>query len=68
MLWKLDYMQQENCFLNEFLSKFDQTLLKAQVHVWKLNQKKNYFYAAINYDLQKEMITIDNKNDYNKYC
>ena len=33
MLQKLDYMQQENCSLNEFLFKFDQTLLKAQAHV-----------------------------------
>ena len=36
-LQKLDYMWQENCLLNEFLFKFDQTLLKAQAHVWELN-------------------------------
>ena len=68
VLWKLDYMWQENCLLNEFLSEFDQTLLKAQAHVWESDQKKNYFHAAINCDLQKKMITVNNKNDYNEYC
>ena len=37
VLQKLDYMWQENHSLNEFLSKFDQTLLKAQAHVWESN-------------------------------
>ena len=35
VLWKLDYMWQENCSLNEFLSEFDQTLLKVQAHINK---------------------------------
>ena len=68
VLWKLDYMWQENYSLNEFLSEFNQTLLKAQAHVWELNQKKNYLYVIINCDLQREMIIIDDKNNYNEYC
>ena len=67
MLWKLDYMQQENHSFNEFFFEFDQTLLKAQAHVWELDQKKNYLHVIINCNLQKEMIIVDDKNDYNEY-
>ena len=67
-LRKLSYMRQKIRSFDEFLSEFDQTLLKAQAHNWDFDQKKNYLHAAISRDLQREMIIVDDMNDYDNYC